>query len=75
MRDPSRMSPNVRTPPATSRVRELREARGITREQLAVKAGLSSSTLYLAERAGLITEATAVKLAAALDVRPEELRP
>jgi transcriptional regulator with XRE-family HTH domain len=58
-----------------SRVREARERAGLTREQLAVKAGIAGSTLYLAERAGLISEATAVKLATALGVRPEELGP
>jgi transcriptional regulator with XRE-family HTH domain len=47
----------------------------LTREQLAVKAGLSSSTLYLAERAGLVSDATVEKLAAILGVPAAELRP
>lgn len=58
-----------------SPVREARERAGLTREQLAVAAGLSSSTLYLAERANLLSEATAAKLAAVLGVAPAELRP
>jgi transcriptional regulator with XRE-family HTH domain len=58
-----------------SRVRAAREARGLTREQLAVRAGVSSSTLYLAERAGLLSDATAAKVAAVLGVPAEELRP
>ncbi len=66
------MSVRVKTP---SPVRAARERAGLTREQLAVKAGLSSSTLYLAERAGLISAATATKLAAALGVPTAELRP
>ncbi len=57
-----------------SPVRLARERAGLTREQLAVKVGLSSSTLYLAERAGLISEATAAKLAKELGVSAEELR-
>jgi DNA-binding XRE family transcriptional regulator len=55
-------------------VRAARERANLTREQAAVKAGISSSTLYLAERAGLLSDATARKLAKALGVRVEELR-
>jgi transcriptional regulator with XRE-family HTH domain len=69
------MSPNSTTNQKPSRVRQLREARGITREQLAVRAGISSSTLYLAERAGLMTPATAGKVAAALGLSVEEVAP
>jgi len=58
-----------------SPLRAARERAGLTREQLAVRAGLSSSTLYLAERAGLVSDATAAKLAAALGVEPAELKP
>ncbi len=47
----------------------------MTREQLAVKAGVSSSTVYLVERAGLLSDTIATKLAAALGVDPSELRP
>ena len=57
-----------------NRVREVRERKGLIREQLAVKAGVSSSTVYLAERAGLMSPATAEKLAVALGVPVEELR-
>lgn len=62
-------------PQHNSPTRRLREARGLTREQLAVKAGVSSSTVYLVERAGLLSDAIAAKLARALDVAPAELRP
>ncbi|ACG73251.1 transcriptional regulator, XRE family [Anaeromyxobacter sp. K] len=62
--------PNTKNP-----VRAARERAGLTREQLAVKAGLSSSTLYLAERAGLVSAATAAKLAAVLGVAAAELQP
>ncbi len=55
-------------------VRTARERAGLTREQLAVKAGMSSTTLYLAERAGLISAATAAKLAPILGVSAEALR-
>lgn len=70
--------PNTtRSGPVTvgERVRALRERRGKTREQLAVEIGISSSTLYLVERASLLSEATAAKLAAALGVNREELKP
>lgn len=58
-----------------SPVRRARERAGLSREQLAVKAGISSTTLYLAERAGLISANTAAKVAAVLGVSAEELRP
>jgi DNA-binding XRE family transcriptional regulator len=64
----------ARANPTPTRVRQLREERGIIREQLAVKAGVASSTLYLVERAGLMSDATAAKIAAALGVPVEELR-
>jgi transcriptional regulator with XRE-family HTH domain len=62
----------TRTDPANP-IRSARERSGLTREQLAVKAGLSLSTVYLAERAGLVSEATAAKLARALGVSAKEL--
>jgi DNA-binding XRE family transcriptional regulator len=65
----------ARANPAPTRIRQIREERSIIREQLAVKAGVSLSTLYLAERAGLMSDATAAKVAAALGVSIEELRP
>jgi len=55
-------------------VRAARERAGLTREQLAVRAGISSTTLYLAERAGLISAATAAKLAPILGVSANALR-
>lgn len=67
------MTVNVKTTRA-SPTRRIREENGLTREQLAVRAGLSSSTVYLVERAGLLSDATARKLAAVLGVNPEELR-
>lgn len=66
---------NARAKAPASPVRAARERAGLTREQLAVRAGLSSSTLYLAERAGLVSDATAAKLAIALGIEPAELRP
>jgi transcriptional regulator with XRE-family HTH domain len=66
---------SMRTRAKPSPVRLARERVGLTREQLAVRAGVSSSTLYLAERAGLLSDAIATKVAAALGVSPKELRP
>jgi DNA-binding XRE family transcriptional regulator len=66
MRTPSKIK--------TSPVKSAREHAGLTQEQLAVKAGLSSTTVYLAERAGLITPTTAAKIAAVLGVPAEELQ-
>jgi len=54
-------------------VRAAREATGLSREQAAVKAGISGTTLRIAERTGLISEATAAKLAPVLGVKPGEL--
>jgi transcriptional regulator with XRE-family HTH domain len=58
-----------------SPLRRARENAGLSREQLAVRAGVSSTTLYLAERAGLLSPNTAAKVAAVLGVSAEELRP
>jgi transcriptional regulator with XRE-family HTH domain len=66
------MNPSTNT--KTSPVRLARERAGLTREQLAVKAGVGSTTLYLAERAGLISPATAAKIAPVLGVPAEELQ-
>lgn len=68
------MNARPQTTPKPSPVRALREQAGFTREQLAVRAGISSSTLYLVERAGLLTRATAEKLAQALGVPAERLQ-
>lgn len=56
-------------------IRERRERAGLTREELAVRAGLSFTTIGWAERAHYLTAATAAKLAAVLGCRPEELLP
>jgi transcriptional regulator with XRE-family HTH domain len=61
---------NLRPP---SLIRNARERAGLTREQAAVRAGISSTTLYLAERAGLISAATAAKLAPILGVPADQL--
>jgi ribosome-binding protein aMBF1 (putative translation factor) len=59
-----------------SRVRQLRDARGLNLEELAVAAGLSRSRVHLVERApNLLTDRTAEALAKVLGVKPEELRP
>ncbi len=55
-------------------MRRARERAGLSREQLAVKAGVSSTTLYLAERAGLLSQNTAAKIAAVLGIPAEELQ-
>ncbi len=54
----------------------LRSARakvGWTQEVLAHKAGLTLSTVSLAERTGYVTPATALRLAAALGVEVERI--
>lgn len=56
-----------------SRIRALRVGLGLTRDRAAVMAGISSSSLYLAEAFGHITPATAAKLAPVLRVAPEDL--
>jgi DNA-binding XRE family transcriptional regulator len=73
--DSSHMNVKADANAKASPVRAARERAGLTREQAAVRAGLSSSTLYLAERAGLISDETAAKLAAALGVEARELKP
>jgi ribosome-binding protein aMBF1 (putative translation factor) len=69
----ARMRTNARSKP--SAVRTARENAGLTREQLAVKASVSSTTVYLAERAGLLSENTAKKLAVVLGCDPATLLP
>lgn len=56
-------------------VRIHRERAGLSREQLAVRAGVGTTTVYIAERAGLITSATAAKLAVVLDCEIADLLP
>jgi len=60
---------------STNPIRAARERAGLTRERAAVMAGVCVSTLFLAERAGLLSAATAAKLAPVLGVTPETLRP
>lgn len=66
------MTLRVRLKP--SPVRTARLNAGLTREQLAVKACVSTTTVYLAERA-LLSENTAKKLAAVLGCDPATLLP
>lgn len=54
-------------------IRAAREAKGLSREQAAVKAGLSSTTLRVAEWGGPISAESAAKLAAVLGVKVEQL--
>ena len=54
-------------------LRGLREVRGFSQVTLAVRSGVSLTTLSVAERTGFLTAATAQRLAAALEVKPEEL--
>jgi transcriptional regulator with XRE-family HTH domain len=56
-------------------VRIHRERAGLSREQLAVRAGVGTTTVYIAERAGLITSATAAKLAVVLGCEVADLLP
>lgn len=56
-------------------IRQRRQAAGLSREQLAVRAGVSSTTLGWAERAHYLSRATATKLATALRCDPVELLP
>jgi transcriptional regulator with XRE-family HTH domain len=55
------------------RVRAIRLAAGLSQFQLAARAGLSLQTVSLVERAGLLTGATAAKIAPVLGATPEEL--
>lgn len=54
-------------------LRVRRERQGLTREQLAVQAGLASSTLYLAERTGVISQDVAAKVAPVLGCQATDL--
>lgn len=63
-----------RPPVDGERVKSFREKAGLTREALAVKAGVSFMTIGKIEREDTDTTATTlVALANALGVRPEEL--
>lgn len=56
-----------------TKLREARRHRGLTQLQLAATAGVSLTTLSLAERFGLSSEMTATKLARALGIAVEDL--
>lgn len=55
------------------RVRTLRLAAGFSQFKLAAQAGLSLQTVSLVERGGLLSDATAAKLAPVLGTTAEEL--
>jgi transcriptional regulator with XRE-family HTH domain len=55
------------------RVRELREAKGISQEKLAALADLSSKTVRRAESGDSVSFRTLTKLARALGVEPPDL--
>jgi transcriptional regulator with XRE-family HTH domain len=57
-----------------SPLRAARVRAGLTQQQLAVKAGLTTGVLSLAERSGYLTKASAEKLAVALGVHPTVIR-
>lgn len=59
--------------PVGERVRRTRLAAGISQFQLAARAGLSLQTVGLIERAGVITRASAEKVAPVLGLTVEEL--
>lgn len=54
-------------------IRKARREANLTLEQLAVRARVSSTTLSIAERAGLISKRTATKLARVLRVPIDQL--
>jgi transcriptional regulator with XRE-family HTH domain len=56
-------------------VRTARRRAGLSQFQLAVKAGLHPATISLLERGTRVSEQTATKVAEALGLQPEELRP
>src|SRR5467141_1230627 len=69
----NRKGANVMQKARPNSIRAAREATGLSREQAAVKAGISGTTLRIAERTGLITEQSAAKLAPVLGVKPAVL--
>jgi transcriptional regulator with XRE-family HTH domain len=64
--------PNEKQP---NPLRAARERAGLSQFQLAVRAGLHLATVGLAERGARVSPETSAKLAAALGVTAEELRP
>lgn len=56
-------------------IRDLREQKRRTRLDIQRETGLSEATIIRAEKAGVVSRRTAERLASALGVSPEELRP
>jgi len=56
-------------------LRRFRRKARLTQNVLAVRAGVSLTTISMAERTGFLTAASAVKLAAVLSCQPGDLRP
>jgi transcriptional regulator with XRE-family HTH domain len=61
--------------PKLNPIRERRQERGWNRETLAVRAGLSATTVGWAERIQYLSRETAEKLAQALECEPDDLLP
>jgi len=55
------------------RIRELREAKGLSQERLAARAEVATKTVRRAETGGSVSSRTLTKLARALGVQPGEL--
>jgi transcriptional regulator with XRE-family HTH domain len=70
------MSPRNKNPDQVSPLRAARLRAGLSMEVLAVRAGLSRATVYLAEKAPqLMSDRTVNAVAKVLGVEPAELRP
>jgi transcriptional regulator with XRE-family HTH domain len=63
------------SPTVAQTARSKRKKANLTRDELAVKAGISSTTLDWVERAGAISPTTAAKLAKVLGCSAKELLP
>jgi transcriptional regulator with XRE-family HTH domain len=72
---PTARSRTASNPELGERLRALRIAAGFSQVRLAARADVGLQTIGLAERAGLLSEATAAKLASALGCAPEDLKP
>jgi transcriptional regulator with XRE-family HTH domain len=70
---PANLPPRARA--VAERVRAARLAAGLSQFHLAARVGLSLQTVGLVERGGIITKATAEKLAGVLGIAAEELLP
>ena len=60
--------------PQRSRLYRARKAAGLTQEQLAVKAGVSYSTVCNMERGARVSKVTLERIALVLGVAPSELQ-